>query len=115
MKTIVIPSNIILKTITGQTIVNDQGEVQTATFKDFIMGRLIDDKMAKDMSTILRVVKMRDGLDKVMADSATEWVIDDEDWRLLEDVVRNPGPSSRYNPAIAHCLVPFFLAVTEAK
>lgn len=111
MKTIKVPADIVLKTITGQTIVDQDGKEQVATFKDFVYGRLVDPKMGKDMATILRVVKMKDSLDKMQ----DVLVLDDEDWRLLEAVVREPSPQATYNSAVAHCLVPFFTAITDAE
>ena len=110
MKYIIVPEDIKLTSWAGEVMKDESGQQATIRFKDFIIGRLMDPKFAKDMSTILRAVEIKaktNGMGKVLA-------LEDVDFELLADVTRNPSPQYSYNPTISHCLVPYLKAITEA-
>ncbi len=111
MKYIKVPEDVKLTTWHGEPINESNGEQSIIKFKDFVIGRLMDAKFSKDMSTILRAIEIKSRVDKM----ETELALEDVDWKLLNDVTESPSPQQQYNPNISHCLVPFFMAVTKAE
>jgi len=111
MKYIMVPGDIKLTSWSGDEMKDSDGNQASITFKDFIIGRLMDPKFSKDMSTILRAVEIKgkgSKMGKILA-------LEDVDFELLADTTRHPSPNYSYNPAISHCLVPYLKAITEAS
>jgi hypothetical protein len=111
MKYIKVPEDVKLTTWSGEVMKDQSGEQAVITFKDFVVGRLMDPKFSKDMSTILRAVEIKGRLEKM----EKVLMLEDIDFELLADATRSPSPQYSYNPAISHCLVAYLKAITEAS
>ncbi len=110
MKYIKVPESVKLTNWYGEEMKGQDGSPAVISFREFILGRLMDPKLSKDMSTILRAFEI-----KTRAEKMSEYLmLEDADYALLSDVVSSPSPQAPYNSLISHCLVPFFKAVTEA-
>ena len=110
MKYIKVTESVKLTNWYGEEMKGQDGVPAVISFKDFVIGRLMDPKFSKDMATILRAFEI-----KTRAEKMGEYLmLEDADYSLLSDVVSNPSSQAPYNSLISHCLVPFFKAVTEA-
>lgn len=111
MKEITVP-----EAITVTKVYLDNGEERTATseitFGEFLEKLILSDpKFGKTMKCILGAVSIREKAQNTPVGEA--FSVDDEYFEILKDVIEEP--SGGYNPAIVQQLVPFLLAVTEAK
>lgn len=84
------------------------------SFERFLRGRLCDASFGASMERVLSAVKMRE-LVRVWAASTTpeHLELEDADYALLRAAVETP--STPYNPSVAHAVLPFMQAVTNAK
>jgi hypothetical protein len=110
MKYIKVPESVRMTNWYGEEVKNQEGEGATVTFKEFVVGRLMDPKFSKDMATILRAFEIKTQAEKM----TSLLVLEDVDYDLLLDVVANPSQQAQYNSLISYCLVPFFKAVKDA-
>lgn len=89
------------------------GEGNPRSFDQFLLDRLTDGSFGATMERVLAAVKMRE-LVRHHATCATDALeLEDADYLLLRAAVETP--SAPYNPAVAHAVLPFMRAVTEAK
>lgn len=111
MKYINTPADAALVQITGEPVLNEQGQPVLCKFSTFALGRLTDQAFAASgMDGVLQVMKLREVLKD--AQPGDVLAIEDADYKPLVQATRNP--SAGYNMAIAHCLVPFMRAICEA-
>ena len=101
MRTVLIPSKILLK------IGENEQEI---SFQEFVQGTLlIDNKFGKNMKLIMTSINLRDKF-KVAVDKIS---LTEEEWLILKEVAEEP--SGGYVTAIVIQLYPFLKAITEAK
>lgn len=112
MKHIHILPPIKIAQLDGTPVCNENGEQVEHTFQDYAMARLIDPGMGEDMEAVLLVLKLRDSLQKAIADGESAWPVEDADHKVLVAVTKSPKRG--YNPDVAHCLVPYMKAIVEA-
>ncbi len=107
MKYITIPSSIDLYNVQGDRIHDERGTPQYMTFEHFIYGRLVDPAFGCDMAAVCSVVEVKTqmkGANGVLA-------LENVDWERLAEATRH----GKYHPLVAHCLLPFMKAITEAS
>ena len=113
MKYMRVLDTITLKNVFGKVVSaedEDGNKTDAAlSFKDFVLGRLLDAKFSKDVEGVMSAMQIKqavDQADKVLA-------LETSDWTKLLDAVKNP--SGGYNPAIAISLVPFMKEIINAS
>lgn len=109
MKTITIPSDVVLKNADETPALDPNGQAVVFTFKDFLTKTvLLDPKFGSGMMSILAAVDMKNQLDK----GGVDLHVEDTHWDKLMEVIMSP--SSSFNPLIAMQIVGFFLAIKNA-
>lgn len=110
MKKISIPQNVELVDLSGNPVRDNSGAQVTVSFRDFVVNTLLTDpKFGKGMAEILSAVEIKG---KVSA-ATTELELDNSDYERLLSIANEP--SNPYNPAVVVQLVPFLLAIKNAK
>jgi hypothetical protein len=107
MKYITIPKPIELFSIQGDRIQDEHGVPQNMTFDQFVLGRLVDPAFGSDMAAVCSVVEI-----KTQSKAANGVLaLENADWERLAEATRH----GKYHPLVAHCLLPFMKAITEAS
>jgi hypothetical protein len=110
MKTITIPSDIIIFNLDGSVATDKEGVPVTISFKSFVNSTLlIDPKFGKSMADIMSAVEMKQRVNA----ATTTLELDNADWERLNAVMNEP--TSAYNPVVVMQLYPFLTAIRDAK
>lgn len=115
MKYICVPKPIQAVSILGDALYDQDGTPVLLHFRDFILGRLVDQKFGEGLTgmdaailgfeTRNRILCELDRKDSVIA-------LEDEQFKRLQKATAEP--TGGYNPTIQHNLVPFLLAIRDA-
>ena len=112
MKYIKVLPDITLTRPNGRGLIDETGRevLIPLSFKEFVFGRLSDARFSKDMETMLRAFEIKIQIEK-MSDYL---VLEDADWKLLEEVTKKPDQQTAYRPDIALSQLPFIKAIVDA-
>jgi hypothetical protein len=95
--------------IVGEQLKDESGAPLTITFRQFLLGRLVDPAFAKDMTAVLSAVQIKEAVEKSNGVIALE----SADWERLRDATKAPQGGG-YNPTVAHCLAGYMRAIVDA-
>lgn len=110
MKTIIIPQPIAIYDLAGNPMLDQSGNPVVINFKTFVSSTLlVDPKYGKTLNDILSAVEVKTKL--VLAEDKLE--LDDEHWERLVTVLKDP--SNPYLPHVVMQILPFLLAIRDAK
>lgn len=84
------------------------------TFEAFMHGRLRDPKFGASMDAVHAAASIAQAMREAREEEKSYFVIDEADWNILLDTVKNPSQGMTYSPEVAACVVSFFSAVANA-
>lgn len=110
MKTITIPSPVMLKNSDGLPSLDAEGRTVTITFQSFVINVLLTDpKFGKGMLDILSAVDIKQKL----SSATSELELDNADYDRLKTAAVEP--TAPYNPVVVIQLAEFLTAIRDAK
>lgn len=105
-------ADIEITNVLGEAMRDEKGEPVRAKFRDFVLSRLVDPALAKDMAAVMSAFQMR-GVVMSSIESEAHYALESSDWERLRDATHSP--TGGYLPQVAMCLVPFMRAIVEAQ
>ena len=90
-------------------------EQATMTFEAFMHGRLRDPKFGASMDAVHAAATIAHAMREATDDDKPYFVIDEADWNILVDAVKNPSQGTTYSPEVAACVIPFFDVIANAS
>lgn len=116
MRYIIIPNPVLLQTISGDSVVDKDGEPMKLDLFEFIRSRLIDAKFAAPRvgyEAALFVSECKTALDIAKADLASDtFAIENDFWKALVEVTKSP--TGAYDPRWAHSMIPIMEPIINA-
>jgi hypothetical protein len=113
MRYIPLPEDVELISITGEQVVDRNGQPMVGKFANFVRGRLTDQAFTKTMDAVQAAVHIRQSIEKIEKNTNIKYLaVETADWPILVESVKNPG--APYDARIGHCYFPHMEAITNA-